>query len=83
MMLRSTSHIRRCPRTPGGFTLLEVLVSLSIFLVAYAALAQLYTTGSKAAIAAALETQAVLRCESKLAELIAGVESLEAGESNV
>lgn len=69
------------PGLPSGMTLLEVLVSLSIFLGSFAAVSQLFNLGSRAAIRAALETQAVLRCESKLAELVAGVESLEAGEA--
>ena len=64
----------------SGLTLLEVLVSLSIFVAAFAGISQLFTIGSRAAIQASLETQAVLRCESKLAEVVAGVESLEAAD---
>lgn len=68
---------------PSGMTLLEVLVSLSIFMGSFAAISQLFNLGSRAAIRAALETQAVIRCESKLAELVAGVELLEATEGTL
>lgn len=66
----------RCAR-PSGFTLFEVLISLAIFLTALAALSQLVSTGVQASSRARLETQAILRCESKMAEVLAGVEPLE------
>lgn len=60
-----------------GLTLFEVLISLAIFVVSMAALSQLISTGVQAAARARLQTQAVLRCESKLAEVLAGVEPME------
>ena len=65
----------------SGFTLLEVLVSLAIFVAAFASLSQLFTLGSRAAVQAALETQATVRAEAKMAEVLAGVESMEAAEA--
>lgn len=61
----------------AGLTLYEVLLALAIFLGALAALSQLLTTGSRAAVQANLQTQAVILCESKLAEVVAGVEPLQ------
>ena len=61
-----------------GFSLLEVLLSLAIFLTAFVALSQLSSNGMNAAIEARLTTNAILRCESKLAEIVAAVEPLEA-----
>jgi type II secretory pathway pseudopilin PulG len=63
-------------RRRTGITLYEVVLSLAIFAGALAALGPLATTGSKAAVRTKLETQAVLRCESKLAEVLAGIEPL-------
>lgn len=60
-----------------GFSLLEVLLSLTIFLIAFVALSQLSTNGMNAAVEARLTTQAILRCESKLAEIVAAIEPLE------
>ncbi len=65
----------------SGFTLLEVIVSLAIFVAAFASLSQLFTLGSRAAVQAALETQAVVRADAKMSEVLAGVESMEASEA--
>ncbi len=61
---------RDCRRR--GLTLLEVLLSLGLFLGALAALSQLWYGGVRAAVQARLSTQAILRCESKLNEVVAG-----------
>jgi Tfp pilus assembly protein PilV len=61
----------------AGISLFEVVLALSIFLGAVVALSQLTNNGMRTAVSARLQTQAVLRCESKLAELVAGVEPLE------
>ncbi len=55
-----------------GLTLLEVLLSLGLFLGALAALSQLWYGGVRAAVQSRLSTQAILRCESKLNEVVAG-----------
>ena len=65
---------RRCRR---GISLFEVVLSMAIFLTAFLALSQLSSTGMTAAVQSRLQTKAVLRCESKLAELTAAVEPLE------
>ena len=61
-----------------GITLLEVLIALAIFLGSMVAMSQLISTGVQASVQARLQTQAILRCESKMAEIVAGVEPLEA-----
>lgn len=60
-----------------GLTLLEVLISLSIFLGALTALSQLLGIGSRAAVQSQLRTQAIIKCQSKLAEVLAGVQPME------
>ncbi len=60
-----------------GLTLLEVLLSLGLFLGALAALSQLWYGGVRAAVQARLSTQAILRCESKLNEAVAGAIPLQ------
>ena len=64
--------------TRAGLTLLEVLISLAIFLGALTSLSQLIGIGSRAAVQAQLRTQAILKCQSKLAEVLAGAQPLEA-----
>ena len=41
------------------------------------AISQIISVGSRAAVQARLQTQAILRCESKLSEILAGVEPME------
>lgn len=52
-------------------------MSLAILLVSLAALGQSITSGSRAATQSRLQTQAVLFCETKLAEVLAGIEPMQ------
>ncbi|MFH1304254.1 MAG: prepilin-type N-terminal cleavage/methylation domain-containing protein [Planctomycetota bacterium] len=69
--------VRKAVLNRSGLTLLEVLISLSIFLGALAAIGQLIGIGSRAALQAQLRTQAIMKCQSKLAEVLAGVQPME------
>ena len=62
----------------SGLTLLEIVLSLGIFVAALAALAQLATNGTRATVTARLKTQATIRCEAKLNEVLAGAEQMAA-----
>jgi hypothetical protein len=65
-----TSHVRR---TTAGFSLLEVILALSILVGAIAVLGELVRLGTMNAASARDLTQAQLLCESKLAEVMAGL----------
>ncbi len=67
-------------RVRYGLTLLEVIIALGIFLASMSAISQLISNGTQASIQGRLMTQAIMRCESKMAEVIAGVEAMEAVE---
>ena len=71
------THLLKTDKNRSGLTLLEVLISLSIFLGALTALSQLIGIGSRAAVQSQLRTQAVIKCQSKLAEVLAGVQPME------
>jgi general secretion pathway protein I len=76
--LPSQRQWRSCANHPrAGISLFEVLLALGIFLAAVVTLTQLSETGMRAAVQARLQTHAILRCESKLAEIATGVEPLE------
>lgn len=60
-----------------GLTLFEVLLSLSIFMGAMVVLSQLWYGGVRASVQTQLRTQAILRCESKLNEVVAGILPLQ------
>lgn len=65
-------------RGPAGITLFEVVLALAIFIGAFTAIGQVLRTGSRAAIRAQLSSEAVLRCERKMNEVLSGVTALEA-----
>ena len=68
----ATTHLFRTAR--NGLSLLEVLISVAIFLGALTAIMQLLNTGRQSEVSARLNTEAVLRCEAKMGEIISGIE---------
>lgn len=73
----AASSTSRAPQVRRGFTLLEVLLALGIFLVAMTAIGQLIGLGSRASVEARLEADAVLRAETALHEVLAGVQPMQ------
>jgi general secretion pathway protein I len=61
----------------SGLTLFEVLLSLAIFIAAMSAIGMLTVNGLRGAVRTRLQTEAVLRCQTKLTEVVAGVERVE------
>lgn len=61
----------------SGFSLLEVVLALAIFLASVAAIGQLLRIGMRSAQWGAMTSDATLRCESIMAELVAGIAPLE------
>lgn len=76
-------HTARCAphRARRGLTLLEVLLALSIFLIAMTAIGQLIALGTRAATDARLDAEATLRAETALHELLAGVQPMQSTEA--
>ncbi len=70
-MKRLPSHVAAERATSRrGMTLIEVLLALAIFLLSVSALAQLMSNGMDGAVQSRLKTQAVMRCESMLSEIL-------------
>ena len=65
----------------SGLTLLEIVLALAIFFGSLAALSQLAWNGTRAAVQARLQTQATIRCEAKLNEVLAGAEAMQSVSS--
>jgi hypothetical protein len=57
--------------------LFEVVIALTVFACSMAAIGHLISTGVRGAIRSRLESQAVMRCESKIAEVVAGITPLQ------
>jgi len=66
----------RLARSRPGITLLEVIVSLAIFMFSIVALGHLVNVATDRAMQAQLKQQAGFMCQSKLAEIAAGAESM-------
>jgi type II secretion system protein I len=62
----------------NGLTLYEIVLSIAIFTMAMAAISQLITIGSRASIQAQLQTEAAIRAENKMAEIVSGYQPLAA-----
>jgi general secretion pathway protein I len=60
-----------------AMTLFEVFLAISIFIAALAVVTEIVHTGSRAAIQAQIQSDAVLRAETKLAEAAAGAVPLQ------
>jgi len=56
-----------------GITLYEVVIALVIFSGAMAAISEGISTGVRAALQSRIQSQAILLCQSKMGEVIAGV----------
>lgn len=77
MRLQSSRPLQQSQsRNRHGLTLLEIILSLAIFFGALAILSQLGWNGTRNGVRARLKTQAIIRCETKLAEVLSGAESL-------
>ncbi|WP_437226179.1 type IV pilus modification PilV family protein [Planctomicrobium sp. SH661] len=74
-MRQTNSNSNRTARR--GISLFEVVLALAIFIGALTAITQVLRTGSRAAVRAQLESQAVLLAEQRMNEVVAGVQSLE------
>ena len=74
--MKSACSVVRAPCSVSGsrrgLTLFEVLLSLGLFLGAVTVLSQLWWNGVRASVQSQLRTQAILRCESKMNEVVAG-----------
>jgi len=62
----------------NGISLFEVVLALSIFLGAIAAISEVLRTGSRAAVRAQLQSQAAILCDRQMNRILAGVEPMEA-----
>ena len=59
-----------------GFSLLEVVIALAIFLLSLVAIGQIISLASDRALEVQQQDQANLLCQTKMAEVIIGAESL-------
>lgn len=78
--VRTARHVAM-PARLRGLTLLEVLIALGIFVSSIAVISQLLAQGVRGAQRAQFETEAILRAESKLAEVVAGAAPFQSAQN--
>ena len=72
--------IRHSRRT--GLTLLEVIVSMAIFLISVIAITQLVYLGNDRAVDVRLQARTSMRCQSVMAEVMIGAKPTSTGWTN-
>src|SRR5262245_10565635 len=87
MLSRYNAVGRPAPRGPrgagrAGLTLLEVLVALAIFFMAWVGIARLINMASDQAVDARLQIEALQVAQSKLDEVASGITPLESQSDN-
>lgn len=65
-----------------GLSLLEVIISVAIFLGALTTVMQGLTIGQRSELSARLQSEAVLRCEAKMGEIICGAIEANTSQGN-
>lgn len=70
--ITGTRNRHRTGRSRRGLTLYEVVLAIAIFLPAMLVLTQGMGVGTRAGLSARLQSEAVLRCDSVLSEVVAG-----------
>lgn len=70
-MKRLSSSKEPSSQNRSGLTLLEVVLTLAIFVMSMAVLSELVHTGQRAALESQLQTQAIIRAEAQMNEVIA------------
>jgi general secretion pathway protein I len=66
----------------NGLSLLEVLISVAVFMGAMTAIMFALNVGQRAEVSARLQSEAVLRCESVMGEIVAGAAEAVSSEQN-
>ncbi len=77
MSMQSFKHANCSLSNRRGLSLLEVVLSVSIFTMSMAAIYQLLSIGYRNTIDSRLQTQAIVRAESKMSEVIANADLMQ------
>jgi Tfp pilus assembly protein PilV len=75
-MLPTQESAGPCPGARSGLTLLEVIVSMAIFLMSFIAIASLMNMGQMQAVEVQLQATALQKAQSKMSDVICGSEPL-------
>jgi general secretion pathway protein I len=66
----------------SGLSLLEIIISVAIFMASLAAIMEGLQIGRRSELSARLQSEAVLRCETVLGEILSGVKEAASAQGN-
>ena len=66
----------------SGLTLLEIIISVAIFMASLAAIMEGLQIGRRSELSARLQSEAVLRCETVMGEILSGVKEAASAQGN-
>lgn len=69
-------------RCRSGLSLLEIIISVAIFMASLAAIMEGLQIGRRSELSARLQSEAVLRCETVMGEIVSGVREASSAEGN-
>lgn len=65
-----------------GLSLLEIIISVAIFMASLAAIMEGLQIGRRSELSARLQSEAVLRCETVMGEILSGVKEAASAQGN-
>lgn len=81
MQRRRSKRISVGDAPRSGLTILEVILSIGIFLASATVVSQLLTTGTRAAVEGRHQSQMAMLAQSKMDEVVAGIQEMSAGDN--
>ena len=66
----------------SGLSLLEIIISVAIFMASLAAIMEGLQIGRRSELSARLQSEAVLRCETVMGEILSGVKEAASAQGN-
>lgn len=66
----------------SGLSLLEIIISVAIFMASLAAIMEGLQIGRRSELSARLQSEAVLRCETVMGEILSGVREASSAQGN-
>lgn len=84
MQRRISSHraIAASVQNRRGLSLLEIIISVAIFMASLAAIMEGLQIGRRSELSARLQSEAVLRCETVMGEILSGVKEAASAQGN-
>lgn len=82
IMLRFEARCCRDAKRRRGISLLEIVLSVAIFMLGFAGIVNSLEIGRRAEVGARLQSEAVIRCEAVMGEILCGAAEPSSSDGN-